>query len=72
MRESEIQTCEVSRSAGYDPTGEFAVECGAHGEYCEVCEMVVCDFCHQRVAHHLDVKKNPASVTSPGEQRKSA
>ena len=65
--------CEVTRSAGYDPTGEWAVECGADGEYCPVCEMVVCEYCHRTVATDLQhlAKKGPAGVKVPGEQRKA-
>lgn len=65
--------CEVTRSAGYDPTGEWAVECGADGEYCPVCEMVVCEYCHPIVAMDLKhlVKKSPATVKMPGEERKA-
>jgi len=58
--------CEISRSPGYDPTGEWAVECGAEGDYCSVCDMVVCPHCHQSVAtdsHHLAAKKPPVSAT---------
>ena len=65
--------CEVTRSAGYDPTVEWAVECGADGEYCPVCEMVVCPYCHQTVAtdsKHL-AKKGPAGVKMPGQDRKA-
>ena len=65
--------CEVTRSAGYDPTGEWAVECGADGEYCPVCEMVVCAYCHPIVAMDLKhlAKKGPATVMMPGEERKA-
>jgi hypothetical protein len=66
--------CEVSRSAGYDSTGEWAVECGAEGEYCPICEMVVCAYCHQTIASdlHHTAKKQPASVASTEPNRKSA
>lgn len=65
--------CEVTRSAGYDPTGEWAVECGADGEYCPVCEMVVCEYCHRTVATDLKhlAKKSPVAVKMPGEERKA-
>jgi hypothetical protein len=65
--------CEVSRSSGFDPTGEWAVECGADGEYCAVCEMVVCAHCHRNVAtdlKHLG-KKSPAAVKVEQDQRKT-
>lgn len=64
--------CEVSRSAGYDSTGEWAVECGAEGEYCPVCEIVVCAYCHKTVAsdlHHLQ-KKPPVPAASVNPQQK--
>ncbi len=54
--------CEMSRSAGYDPTGEWAVECGAEGEYCDVCEIVVCSHCHKAAmadTKHQQRKKLP-------------
>jgi len=56
--------CEVTRSAGYDPTGEWAVECGAEGEYCAVCEIVACPHCHKALAAdlHYQQKKTTASV----------
>jgi len=65
--------CEVTRSSGYDPTGEWAVECGADGEYCPVCEMVVCEYCHHTVARDLKhlTKKSPAGVKTSGDQRKT-
>jgi hypothetical protein len=76
MQEHEIPRCEVSRSAGYDPTGEFAVECGAEGEYCDICEMIVCEYCHRHIASHDHVaaseKKNPASVNVDESRRKTA
>jgi hypothetical protein len=65
--------CEVNRSPDFDVTGEWAVECGADGEYCPVCEMVVCAYCHRTVAndaHHLG-KKLPAGVKKPDERRKT-
>jgi hypothetical protein len=76
MAEDKFMTCEVSRSAGYDPTGEFAVECGTEGEYCSVCEMVVCEYCHKHIAsdrHHLNAKKKiPAGVGVDSNRRKTA
>jgi hypothetical protein len=68
--------CEVSRSAGYDPTGEWAVECGADGEYCPVCEIVVCAHCHKQLAathpeHDRLLKKPPATVFSQSRQRQT-
>ena len=68
--------CEVSRSAGYDPTGEWAVECGAEGEYCSVCEVVVCAHCHTAMAamhpnHDRLLKKPPAAIFTTSEQRKT-
>jgi hypothetical protein len=65
--------CEVSRSAGFDVTGEWAVECGADGEYCPVCELVVCTYCHKTLAkdpQHLG-KKMPTAVKAPEERRKT-
>jgi len=65
--------CEVTRSAGYDPTGEWAVECGADGEYCPTCEMVVCEHCHRTIAtdlKHLS-KKVPAGVKLSGDEWKT-
>ena len=61
--------CEISRSAGYDPTGEWAVECGAEGEYCPICEIVVCPHCHKAIAdsdpkHQQEQKKPPVKVFS--------
>ena len=38
--------CQVTKSEGYDPTGQNAVECNAPAEYCPVCEMDVCSACH--------------------------
>ena len=62
MSQQELQ-CEVTRSAGFDPTGEWAVECGADGEYCPECEMVVCAYCHQSIFHRpTPQKKAPGSV----------
>jgi len=60
--------CEVSRSAGYDSTGEWAVECGAEGEYCPVCEIVVCAYCHKTVAPDLHLQKKPP-VPAPSVNR---
>ncbi|MGZ4788920.1 MAG: hypothetical protein ACXVZX_10410 [Terriglobales bacterium] len=65
--------CEVSRSAGYDSTGEWAVECGAEGEYCPICEIVVCAYCHKTIAndlHHLE-KKPPVPATNSQCTRKA-
>lgn len=65
--------CEVNRSAGFDVTGEWAVECGADGEYCPVCELVVCAHCHRAVAtdaNHLG-KKMPAAEKFPDNRRKT-
>jgi hypothetical protein len=61
------------RSAGFDVTGEWAVECGADGEYCPVCDLVVCEHCHRNVAtdaNHL-VKKMPAAVKAAPEKKKT-
>jgi hypothetical protein len=67
--------CEVSRSAGYDPTGEWAVECGAEGEYCPICEIVVCGHCHQAIAtdpkHQQQQKKPPAKILANSDRRKT-
>lgn len=65
--------CEVSRSAGYDPTGEWAVECGAEGEYCSICEMVVCAHCHKAMSadpRHWQ-KKPPETVFASGRQTRT-
>jgi hypothetical protein len=64
--------CEVNRSAGFDPTGEWAVECGAEGEYCPVCELVVCAYCHKTIAadFHI-VKKLPTAAHHTDTQRKT-
>ena len=64
---------EVSRSADFDTTGEWAVECGAEGEYCPVCEVVVCalppqDMIADDPSHSK--KKLPASVPDTGQSRK--
>jgi len=66
--------CEVSRSAGYDSTGEWAVECGAEGEYCAICEIVVCAYCHHTIANdlHHQKKKQPTSVSTTENRRQSA
>lgn len=65
--------CEVSRSAGYDPTGEWAVECGAEGEYCPICEIVVCAHCHKAIASDPlhQQKKPPAQVFVTPEHRRT-
>jgi hypothetical protein len=67
----EPATCEVTRSAGYDPTGEWAVECGAAGDYCPECDCVVCPRCHQQLASdlHQGQKKQPGTVGLPNERR---
>lgn len=66
--------CEVSRTAAYDPTGEWAVECGADGEYCSVCEVVACPHCHKAIAathpnHDRLLKKPPATAPAISERR---
>ncbi|HWR17524.1 MAG TPA: hypothetical protein VN577_22035 [Terriglobales bacterium] len=65
--------CEAYRSAAYDSTGEWAVECGAAGEYCAVCEMVLCAYCHKAVADDPDHlgKKTPVSVKTAENSRKA-
>ena len=71
MSERELQ-CEVHRSAGFDPTGEWAVECGAAGAYCEECEMVVCAYCHQTMTHEKHrSKKMPTGVGVDHARRKA-
>ena len=75
LDEDEVTTmlCEVSRSAGSDPTGEWAVECGAEGEYCPICELVVCAYCHKTIAndfHHLN-RKPPVAASSAETRRKT-
>ncbi len=65
--------CEVSRSTGSDPTGEWAVECGAEGEYCPTCEIVVCPYCHKVIAsdlHYLNQLKKPPVPISDSEARR--
>ncbi len=65
--------CEVNRSTGSDPTGEWAVECGAEAEYCPICEIVVCDYCHKTIAtdlHYLK-KKPPMPVSASTGRRKT-
>jgi len=64
--------CEVSRSADFDTTGEWAVECGAEGEFCSVCEVVVCAYCHKTIADDPShsKKKLPSSVGASGQSRK--
>jgi len=66
--------CEVSRSAGYDPTGEWAVECGAEGEYCPICEIVVCAHCHSSLAsdpRHQQQKKPPVAASAASGRRET-
>lgn len=65
--------CEMSQSAGYDPTGEWAVECGAEGDYCPVCEIVVCAHCHKAVASDKQhqQKKPPIPATINSVQRRT-
>ncbi len=74
-KESNMQ-CEVSRSAGYDPTGEWAVECGAEGEYCSVCEIVACPHCHKSLAaahpnHDRLLKKPPITAAAEIRNRRT-
>ena len=65
-------TCELSRTAGYDPTGENQVLCGAPADYCEVCEVNVCADCHAAIATQvcLPLKKGPGRAAM-GSDRKS-
>lgn len=72
MSDQQTLQCEVNRSAGFDPTGEWAVECGAAGEYCPECEMVVCSYCHQTIAHDRHfAKKLPTGVSLDAGKRKT-
>ena len=66
--------CEVNRSPGYDPTGEWAVECGAEGEYCPICELAVCSYCHEMIANdrHHHVSKKPPAGAKAEERREKA
>lgn len=66
--------CELSRSVGYDPTGEDAVVCGARAEYCEVCEVNVCPDCHDAIATEqcLRLKKAPARAKTQTDNKSSS
>ena len=68
-----IDKCEATKSLGYDPTGEWAVPCGAPGEYCPVCEFVVCDECHEEITaaqlHGATAPKKPSTGVVPAEGR---
>lgn len=67
--------CEATKSFGYDPTGESAVQCGAPGEFCPICEMVVCTECHAEITggqlhKEASAPKKPEAVVGP-KQRKA-
>ncbi len=63
--------CQVTRSANSDPAGDWAIECGAEGEYCPVCKLVTCSYCHRLVATQPHGKKKvPASASTLEARRK--
>ena len=66
--------CELSRSVGYDPTGEDAIVCGARAEYCESCEVNVCPECHEAIATEqcLPLKKAPARAKRQTDAKSSS
>lgn len=41
--------CEASRSNGYDPTGEFAMECGSDGTWRDDANGYFCNYCFKGV-----------------------